>query len=62
MIYATWVGNVYSNMVNRNLAGWLVLVEVCARFWVNVFWWIVGIGGMDCARSCLDSKDRFMDK
>ena len=38
------------------------LVEVCARFWVNVFWWIVGIGGMDCARSCLDSKDRFMDK
>ena len=62
MIYATWVGNVYSNMVNRNLAGWLVLVEVCARFWVNVFWWIVGIDEMDCARSCLDSKDRFMDK
>ena len=59
MIYATWVGNVYSNMVNRNPVGWLVLVEVCARFWVNVFWWIVG---MDCARSCLDSKDRFMDK
>ena len=56
MIYATWVGNVYSNMVNRNPAGWLVLVEVCA------IWWIVGIGGMDCAHSCLDSKDRFMDK
>ena len=62
MIYATWVGNVYSNMVNRNPTGWLVLVEVCARFWVNVFRWIVGIGGMDCARSYLDSKDRFMDK
>ena len=62
MIYATWVDNVYSNMVNRNPAGWLVLVEVCARFWINVFWWIVGIGGMDCAHSCLDSKDRFMDK
>ena len=37
MIYATWVGNAYSNMVNRNPAGWLVLVEVCARFLVNVF-------------------------
>jgi hypothetical protein len=22
----------------------------------------VGIGGMDCVVSCLDSKDRFMDK
>ena len=62
MIYATWVGNVYSNIMNRNPIGSLVLVEVCARFWVNDFWWIVGIGGMDCARSCLDSKDRFMDK
>ena len=62
MIYATWVGNVYSNMVNRNSAGWLILVEVYARFYVNVFWWIVGIGGMDYARSRLDSKDRFMDK
>jgi hypothetical protein len=29
---------------------------------VNVFWWIVGIGGTVCAGSCLDSKDRFMDK
>ena len=61
MIYASWIGNVYSNMVNRNPAGWLVLVEVSARFWVNVFWWSVGIGGMDFARSCLDSKDRFID-
>jgi hypothetical protein len=26
----------------------------------NVFWWIVGIGGMVCAGSCLDSKDWFM--
>ena len=62
MIYATVAGNVFSNMVNRNPIGWLVLVVVCARFWVNVLWWIVGIGGMDCARSYLDSKDRFMDK
>jgi hypothetical protein len=28
---------------------------------VNVFWWIVGIGGMDCAGSCLDSKDWFSE-
>ena len=62
MIYATDVGNVYSNMVNRNLAGWLILVEVFARFWAKCIWWIVGIDGMDYARSCLDSKDRFMDK
>jgi len=28
---------------------------------VNVFWWIVGIGGMDCAGSYLDSKDRLSE-
>ena len=34
-------GNVFSNMVTRNPAGWLEMVVVCCQKLVNVFWWMM---------------------
>ena len=47
MIYAMVVGNVYSNMVNRSSAGWLVLAVVCCQTLGKCFLVEAGIGGMD---------------
>jgi hypothetical protein len=35
---------------------------VCCQKFGKCFLVDVGIGGMDCASSCFDYKDRFMDK
>ena len=57
-----WDGNLFSNMVIRVSGRMVGLGGGKMSDLVNVFWWIVGIGGMICVGSCLDSKDRFMDK
>ena len=54
-------GIVFSNMVTRNPTGCMEMVVVCCQNLVNVFMVDAGIGGMDCAGSCLDSKDRFSE-
>ena len=56
-----WDGNCFSNMVVRESGRMVGLSGGKMSDLVNVFWWIVGIGGMDCAGSYLDSKDRLSE-
>jgi len=56
MIYETWDGNLFSNMVTRESEqdGWIGMMVI----W---FWYIMGFLGLVLV-SALYYKDRFMDK